>query len=302
MASLYNILTDTPPSQSSSRSATAILGLRRAPGRGVVRRRHKSDGRAPGRGRAIWGPVRRMHCPSRAITWTYQQAPAAEQEGPAHNPLVNSPSTPRMSHKADGRSKVDRASMRRHSLRRSPPPGPGGRRGRPGSSGDGHAARHADDVRGRLARARREGALAHLVLGLGLAHARRDVVPQRLFGAALSSPPPRHFVRTSDAVSRRHVLPHALEVRVRLRRNLEARRDAFDSVDPRRKGELCGGLRLSTGQPRVISADLAREGEARRRAPPPPRTAAPRAPPPASAHRPQTAPPRSAAAAAARRC
>ena len=31
-----------------------------------------------------------MHCPSRAITWTYQQAPAAEQEGPAHNPLVNS--------------------------------------------------------------------------------------------------------------------------------------------------------------------------------------------------------------------
>ena len=36
-----------------------------------------------------------MHCPSRAITWTYQQAPAAEQEGPAHNPLVNSPSTPR---------------------------------------------------------------------------------------------------------------------------------------------------------------------------------------------------------------
>ena len=35
------------------RSATAILGLRRAPGRGAVRRRHKSDGRAPGRGRAI---------------------------------------------------------------------------------------------------------------------------------------------------------------------------------------------------------------------------------------------------------
>ena len=32
-----------------------------------------------------------MHCPSRAITWTYQQAPAAEQEGPAHNPLFNSP-------------------------------------------------------------------------------------------------------------------------------------------------------------------------------------------------------------------
>mmetsp|Transcript_36048 Transcript_36048/g.116027 ORF Transcript_36048/g.116027 Transcript_36048/m.116027 type:complete len:254 (+) Transcript_36048:676-1437(+) len=116
----------------------------------------------------------------------------------------------------------------RRSTRRSPPPGPCGRSGRPGSSGDGHAARHADDVSGRLARARREGALAHLVLGLGLAHARRDVIPQR------------------------HVLPHALEVRVRLRRNLEARRDAFDGVDPRRKGELCGGLCLHLAPPRLV--------------------------------------------------
>ena len=32
---------------------SAVVDLRRAPGRGVVRRRHKSDGRAPGRGRAI---------------------------------------------------------------------------------------------------------------------------------------------------------------------------------------------------------------------------------------------------------
>ena len=35
-----------------------------------------------------------MHCPSRAITWTYQQAPAAEQEGPAHNPCSTQGSTP----------------------------------------------------------------------------------------------------------------------------------------------------------------------------------------------------------------
>ena len=52
MVGLYNIYTDFT-SQSSSRSVTAILGLRRAPGRGAVRRSHKSDGRAPGRGRAI---------------------------------------------------------------------------------------------------------------------------------------------------------------------------------------------------------------------------------------------------------
>ena len=59
---LYNILTGHFTSQSSSRSVTAILGLRRAPGRGAVRRRHKSDHRAPGRGRANRGPTRRMHC------------------------------------------------------------------------------------------------------------------------------------------------------------------------------------------------------------------------------------------------
>ena len=62
---------------------TAILGLRRAPGRGAVRRSRKSDHRAPGRGRAIRGPTRRMHCLSRAITWTYQQAPVAPWSGAA---------------------------------------------------------------------------------------------------------------------------------------------------------------------------------------------------------------------------
>ena len=42
-----------------------------------------SDHRAPGRGWAIRGPTRRMHCLSRAITWTYQQAPAAPCSGAA---------------------------------------------------------------------------------------------------------------------------------------------------------------------------------------------------------------------------
>ena len=181
-----------------------------------------------------------------------------------------------MSHKADGRSKVDRASMRRHSLRRSPPPGPGGRRGRPGSSGDGHAARHADDVRGRLARARRESALAHLVLGLGLAHARRDVVPQRLFGAALSSPP-RHFVRTSDAVSRgamccrtrsRYESGSVATLRrdetpsTALIRGAKVSSAAASAYQPaslgssrpiwREKGKLGGGLRLRLAPPRLV--------------------------------------------------
>ena len=52
VVSLYNIYTDFT-SQSSSRSATAILSLQRAPGRGAVRRRHKSDVSSPGRDRAI---------------------------------------------------------------------------------------------------------------------------------------------------------------------------------------------------------------------------------------------------------